>query len=138
MPQRWRSPRSRSCSRSSRWSWTSSLRSWTPRLLVPLQLSMRCASGASKSVWALAFPTTSSKVMVTAAMERCGVTDPRRVVKVGDTVVDVEEGRNAGVFTVSVLTGTQSRDKLAAAGPDCIIPSVADLPLVFQWPQSST
>jgi len=77
-------------------------------------------------------------VMVTAAMERCGVTDPRRVVKVGDTVVDVEEGRNAGVFTVSVLTGTQSRDKLAAAGPDCIIPSVADLPLVFQWPQSST
>merc|ERR1712066_505377 len=70
-------------------------------------------------------------VMVNAAMSHCGVTDPRRVVKVGDTVVDIEEGRNAGVHTVAVLTGTQSREKLEAAGPDCIIQSVADLPKIF-------
>lgn len=72
-------------------------------------------------------------IMVKAAMEKCGVTDPRRVVKVGDTVVDIEEGRNAGVVTVAVLTGTQSAEKLSAASPDCIIPSVADLPQAFQW-----
>eukprot|EP00928_Gymnodinium_smaydae_P055174 TRINITY_DN3876_c0_g1_i1.p2 TRINITY_DN3876_c0_g1~~TRINITY_DN3876_c0_g1_i1.p2 ORF type:complete len:240 (-),score=54.03 TRINITY_DN3876_c0_g1_i1:366-1085(-) len=72
-------------------------------------------------------------IMIAKAMETCGVTDPRKVVKVGDTVVDVEEGKNAGVFTVSVLTGTQSREKLAGAGPDCIIPSVADLPSLFNW-----
>jgi len=73
-------------------------------------------------------------VMVTTAMARFGVTDPRRVVKVGDTAVDVEEGRNAGVFTVSVLTGTQSREKLEKESPDCIIPSVADLSTCFDWP----
>mmetsp|Transcript_117683 Transcript_117683/g.305391 ORF Transcript_117683/g.305391 Transcript_117683/m.305391 type:complete len:241 (+) Transcript_117683:73-795(+) len=66
-------------------------------------------------------------IMVNAAMSHCGVTDPRRVVKVGDTVVDIEEGRNAGVHTVAVLTGTQGREKLEAARPDFVVPSVADL-----------
>lgn len=66
-------------------------------------------------------------IMITTAMEKFGVTDPKRVVKIGDTQVDIEEGRNAGVFCVSVLTGTQSREKLEAAKPDCIIQSVADL-----------
>jgi len=76
-------------------------------------------------------------IMVTAAMERCGVTNPRQVVKIGDTAVDIEEGRNGGVFTVAVLTGTQGREKLAALEPDCIIPSVADLPQLFDWPLST-
>lgn len=67
-------------------------------------------------------------VMVFAAMEHCGITDVSKVVKVGDTAVDVEEGRRAGVLTVSVLTGTQSREKLEACGPDYIIDSVADFP----------
>lgn len=71
-------------------------------------------------------------IMVRAAMEHCGVVDPRRVVKVGDTVVDVEEGKNAGCWTVAVLTGTQSREKLATAGPDHIIASVADLPALLE------
>merc|ERR1712113_340804 len=75
-------------------------------------------------------------IMVHAAMKQSGITDPHCVVKVGDTVVDIEEGRNAGVITVAVLTGTQTREKLEAAGPDCIIPSVADLPKVFNWPPS--
>lgn len=76
-------------------------------------------------------------VMVNKAMEHCGITDRRRVVKVGDTSVDIEEGRNAGVFTVAVLTGTQSRDKLATLEPDCIIPSVAELPQMFDWSPSA-
>ena len=66
-------------------------------------------------------------VMIETAMEKFGVKNPKHVVKVGDTQVDIEEGRNAGVFCVSVLTGTQSREKLEAAKPDCIIQSVADL-----------
>ncbi|CAL1134466.1 unnamed protein product [Cladocopium goreaui] len=66
-------------------------------------------------------------IMILAAMEKCGVTDPKRVVKVGDTKVDIHEGRNAGVHCVSVLTGTQSKEELEAEKPDCIINSVADL-----------
>lgn len=66
-------------------------------------------------------------IMILEAMKKCGVTDPKRVVKVGDTKVDIDEGRNAGVHCVSVLTGTQSREELEAKKPDCIIDSVADL-----------
>mmetsp|Transcript_20225 Transcript_20225/g.63365 ORF Transcript_20225/g.63365 Transcript_20225/m.63365 type:complete len:243 (+) Transcript_20225:44-772(+) len=78
-------------------------------------------------------------VMVFKAMELSGVPrgEGRRVVKVGDTVVDVEEGRNAGAYTVAVLTGTQSREKLEAAKPDLIIGSVAELPALLACPQSS-
>uniref|UniRef100_A0A7S1WT36 Phosphonoacetaldehyde hydrolase n=1 Tax=Alexandrium catenella TaxID=2925 RepID=A0A7S1WT36_ALECA len=78
-------------------------------------------------------------VMVYKAMELSGIPreEGRRVVKVGDTVVDVEEGRNGGAYTVSVLTGTQSREKLEAAKPDMVIGSVAELPALLGCPQSS-
>lgn len=66
-------------------------------------------------------------VMVHAAMEATGVVDPRKVLKVGDSVVDVEEGKAAGCWTVSVLTGTQGRQELARAHPDYMIDSVAQL-----------
>jgi beta-phosphoglucomutase-like phosphatase (HAD superfamily) len=59
---------------------------------------------------------------------RLGVRDPSEVVKVDDTAVGVEEGRNAGAVTVGVLTGTQSRERLLAAGPDVVLPSVRELP----------
>ena len=65
--------------------------------------------------------------MIHAAMKSCGVQSPERVVKIGDTKVDVEEGKNAKTWTVSVLTGTQPREKLESAGPDFIIESVAEL-----------
>jgi phosphonatase-like hydrolase len=69
--------------------------------------------------------------MIRDVMARFGIGDPRQVLKVGDTVVDVEEGRNAGAWTVSVLTGTQGRAALEAAGPDFIVPSVAEIPTLF-------
>ena len=66
--------------------------------------------------------------MILAAMKFCGVDDPRAVVKVGDTKVDVEEGKNAGCRTVAVLTGTQTEKTLREADPDFIVKSVADIP----------
>lgn len=69
--------------------------------------------------------------MIRDVMARFGIADPRQVLKVGDTMVDVAEGRNAGAWTVSVLTGTQGRAALEAAGPDFILDSVADLPALF-------
>ena len=74
--------------------------------------------------------------MVFAAMEATGVTDHHSVLKVGDTVVDVEEGRAAGCLTVSVLSGTQGRDKLEQAGPDLVLTSVAELPAALEVPAS--
>lgn len=65
--------------------------------------------------------------MIHAAMKYCGVEDVHTVVKVGDTKADIEEGKNAGCWTVGVLTGTQSRHVLENAKPEFIIDSVADL-----------
>ena len=66
--------------------------------------------------------------MITALMARLGVEDPRRVMKVDDTAKGIEEGRNAGVATIGVLTGTQSRERLFRAGPNDVIPGVVHLP----------
>jgi HAD superfamily hydrolase (TIGR01509 family) len=48
-------------------------------------------------------------------------------VYVGDSPIDIEAGRAAGVHTIGVLTGTSSRDMLAAASPDYILESAPDL-----------
>ncbi|MBE0633928.1 HAD-IA family hydrolase [Candidatus Bathyarchaeota archaeon] len=66
--------------------------------------------------------------MIVSSMKKYGVSDPRAVMKVDDTVKGIEEGVNAGVYTVGVLTGTQSIQQLSAAGPDTILRSVAEIP----------
>ena len=66
--------------------------------------------------------------MIQKAMKCFGVTDPRSVVKVGDTKADIDEGKNAGCWTVAVLTGTQTVECLRENNPDFIINSVKELP----------
>lgn len=57
-----------------------------------------------------------------------GVSSPSKVLKVGDTEVDVEEGRNAhcGVV-VSVTTGAYTREQLKDYHPDFIVDDLGDL-----------
>jgi phosphonatase-like hydrolase len=93
---------------------------WIERGLVDYVTSAEAAGGGRPD-----------PAMVLDAMAHFGITDSRTVLKVGDTVADVEEGKNAGAWTVSVLTGTQGRDALAAAHPDFILDSVADVPGLF-------
>lgn len=69
--------------------------------------------------------------MIHDMMAEFRVVDPRRVVKVGDTMVDIAEGKNARVWTVAVLSGTQSEDELKSAKPDFMIARVHDLPQLF-------
>jgi len=89
--------------------------------------------------------------MVYRLMELLDVYPPAAVLKVGDTVPDIQEGRNAGVWTVGVThTGSEvgctaaelaampetelveragaAGRQLLAAGAHEIIPSAADLP----------
>ena len=65
--------------------------------------------------------------MIFDAMERLNITNRRKVLKIGDTVVDVQEGKNAGASTVAVLTGSQTEAQLMAAGPDYILSSIREL-----------
>ncbi len=66
--------------------------------------------------------------MIHALMVRLGVEDPSEVMKIDDTAKGIEEGLNAGVVTLGVLTGTQTRERLLQAGPRGILESVRDLP----------
>ena len=65
--------------------------------------------------------------MIHDAMQQLSVTDGRKVVKIGDTVVDIQEGKNAGAWTVAVLTGSQTEAQLMAAVPDYILSSIREL-----------
>jgi phosphonatase-like hydrolase len=66
--------------------------------------------------------------MILYAMKKYRVSDTLSVIKVDDTVKGIEEGLNAGVYTIGVLTGTQSIQQLGAAEPDTILRSVAQIP----------
>ena len=65
--------------------------------------------------------------MIHDAMQQLGITDGLAVVKIGDTVVDVQEGKNAGAWTVAVLTGSQTEAQLMAARPDYILSNIREL-----------
>jgi phosphonoacetaldehyde hydrolase len=93
--------------------------------------------------------------MIFRLMELTGVYPPAAVVKIGDTVPDIEEGRNAGVWTIGVTdTGNEiglplaecraldpsertrravsAAEKLGRAGAHGVIGSVAELPAFLE------
>ena len=93
--------------------------------------------------------------MLYECMRQMNVYPPRAVVKVGDTVVDILEGKNAGAWSVGILTGSnllgltqaeyaamdpkelerrkaQAADRYREAGADAVIDSIRDLPAVIE------
>ncbi len=71
--------------------------------------------------------------MIFRAMERTGVAGVRQVVNVGDTVLDLEAGTNAGVQgVVGVLSGAHSRQQMEPRPHTHLIPSVAELPGILR------
>ena len=92
--------------------------------------------------------------MIFHNMQVLRLMDVRRVAKVGDTISDIKEGRNAGVFTVGVTEGSsqmglslaefealspaeQDRERLMAreaflaAGADAVIDTMDELPALL-------
>lgn len=63
-------------------------------------------------------------IMIFDAMKKLKIINPKNILKVGDTVADIEEGKNAGVYTVAVLTGTQEIQKIQNAKPDFIFENI--------------
>lgn len=53
--------------------------------------------------------------------------DSKSFLKVGDTLADIEEGKNAGVRTAVILTGTQSAERLIAAKPDYALQCIVEV-----------
>jgi len=57
---------------------------------------------------------------------------PDELLKVGDTVADIQEGKNAGVVTAAILAGTQANELLRAENPDFLIEELMELKPLFQ------
>jgi phosphonatase-like hydrolase len=71
--------------------------------------------------------------MIQLLMERLGIRDARKVAKVGDTVVDLEEGSNAGCgLVIGVTTGNCTREQLQEHRHSHIVGSVRDIPLILK------
>jgi phosphonatase-like hydrolase len=72
--------------------------------------------------------------MIHAIMKATGIANSAQVVKVGDTEVDILEGRNAGCgLVVSVSTGAYSRRQLLAYKPDAVIDDISELPIILNY-----
>jgi phosphonatase-like hydrolase len=66
--------------------------------------------------------------MIWLAMEQVGLHERSEVAKVGDSVIDIEEGRNAGCgLVVGITTGAHSRAQLSTSNPDRIIDHLSEL-----------
>jgi phosphonatase-like hydrolase len=76
-----------------------------------------------------------SPKMIQRAAQLTGVDDPAKIVVVGDTVRDLEAGRNADArAVVGVLTGAQGAAELGAVPGAHVIDRCADLPaLLATW-----
>jgi phosphonatase-like hydrolase len=70
--------------------------------------------------------------MIQLAMERAGITDAREVAKVGDSVIDIQEGMNAGAsLNIGITTGAHTRQQLGSANPNHIVDNLIEiLPLI--------
>ncbi len=67
--------------------------------------------------------------MIQKIMSVFGITDPKQVIKIGDTPVDLAEGRNAGcAASLAVVNGTHSRIELEVLENDGLLPTLRELP----------
>ena len=67
--------------------------------------------------------------LIFRAMEQTGVVNVHRVMCVGDTVLDLQAGRNAGVrHVIGVLSGAHQKEQLEKEPHTRLIASVAALP----------
>lgn len=70
--------------------------------------------------------------MIQAIMQQLAIEDPSRVVKIGDTSVDILEGQFAKCgLVVGITTGAYNHAQLSEYQPDKIIDSLQELPALI-------
>jgi phosphonoacetaldehyde hydrolase len=65
--------------------------------------------------------------MIFHMMRKLKISRKNSFLKIGDTVADIEEGKNAGVLTAVVLAGTQPEDILRSQGADFVFNDLSEL-----------
>lgn len=76
--------------------------------------------------------------MIHKALALYGVSS-QECIKIGDSIIDIEEGKNANVrFTLGITTGAQTREELRTAHPDEILNDISELvPFIQRVNESS-
>ncbi len=134
---------------------------YTRRIMEPLTRAA-AASGYAPDAWVAADDVKAARPwpwMIFANLERLELCPPSAIVKIGDTLIDLEEGRNAGTWNVSVVNsssvvglspaqweeaGTEERERrravaraqFEAAGAHYIIDDLTGLDAVLDQIQS--
>lgn len=66
--------------------------------------------------------------MIDLAMDIFRIQDPREVIKIGDSIIDIEEGQNAGcLLSIGITTGAHTYHQLRSANPDYILNNLLEL-----------
>ncbi len=66
--------------------------------------------------------------MIQLAMKQASVVDAQTVVKIGDSQIDIEEGKNAECgLTFGITTGAQTESMLMACSPSGVLKSLSEL-----------
>lgn len=61
------------------------------------------------------------------ALERCGETDPKQVLMIGDRFYDIEGAKAVGTYSAGVLYGGGSREELEKAGADYLVSEPSEI-----------
>jgi len=71
--------------------------------------------------------------MIEKLMFNAGVDDPMLVAKIGDTAVDIEEGKNAGCgYVIAITTGACQYNDLEEMNPTHIVNHLSELPAILK------
>jgi phosphonatase-like hydrolase len=66
--------------------------------------------------------------MIFYAKDKLHLADTKHMVKIGDSCIDIEEGKNAGcLLNIGITTGAQTETQLMEAKPDYIVHSLTDM-----------
>lgn len=66
--------------------------------------------------------------MIVKAMNHFSITDASTVIKVGDSAIDIEEGKNANcLYNIGVTTGAQTREQIAKANPSHVFNNLKEV-----------
>ena len=70
--------------------------------------------------------------MILYAMDKLNIQDADTIIKVGDSTIDIEEGKNAGCkYNIGVTTGAHTKAQLKEANPNFIFDNIYDLMLII-------
>lgn len=73
--------------------------------------------------------------MIYRAMELFAIEDPMSVLKIGDSIIDVQEGQQAGcALSIGITTGAHTAERLKSANPDYIVDDLLEMvPIIERY-----